>query len=474
MLDFIRLLNSFIWDYILIVLLIGAGAYFTIRTRFIQFRFFAHSLKLILSSRRVPHIDKKIIRISSFQAFCTGLAARVGTGNLAGVAIAIYLGGPGAIFWMWIIALIGMATAFVESTLGQVYKIRNPDGSFRGGPAYYIERGLGQRWLGILFALLLISTFGLTFNAVQANTISAALNNAFFIEPFWIGLFITVGAAIIIFGGAQRIFHFSEFVVPFMAIFFLLITTFVVVKNFDQLPSALALIVKSAFGIHEAAAGGIAYTINQALMNGVKRGLFSNEAGMGSVPNAAAVASPSPEHPAVQGLIQMLGVFVDTLVICTATAAIIILSGISGTNTEATGIVLMQMALSIHVGNWSIFFVAILVLLFAFTSLVANYYYGESNIRYISNNKTFLFSYRIIVLAVIMFGSIGSLPIVWNLADLTMALMAIINLIAILLLSKGAMQVLKDYEMDKQQGILPKFTRDKCREFAQKISEDVW
>ena len=471
----INTVNHFIWDYILIILLMGGGLYFTVITKFIQFRYFFHSFKLLFSSRQVTkNTDKDKVNISSFQAFCTGLAARVGTGNLAGVAIAISLGGPGAIFWMWMVALIGMSTAFIESTLGQVFKVRNADGSFRGGPAYYIERGLGQRWLGILFAVFLIFTYGFSFNAVQSNTISAALENTFSINPLHTGLFVAVLSGIVIFGGARRIFRFSEIIVPIMATAYILIAVYVIAVNIDQVPAALSLIVKSAFGIREAAAGGIAYMMGLAITNGVKRGLFSNEAGMGSVPNAAAAAVPIPNHPATQGFIQMLGVFFDTMIICTATAAIIILSGVLVSQEAVDGIVLTQFALIVHVGVWAKYFLAIVILFFAFTSVVANYYYAESNLKYIHPSPTLLFIMRLLVLAMVVFGAVSSMMFVWDLADLTMAFMAIINMISILLLSKIAIRALKDYETQEKSEIIPVFKSKQFPDILDKLPKDVW
>lgn len=472
--DTVLLLNQLIWDKLLITLLIGGGIYFTIRTRFIQIRYFIHSIRLMFVSRHHARKDPKRFFVSSFQAFCLSLAGRVGTGNLAGVAVAIYLGGPGAIFWMWVVAMLGMSTSYIESTLGQVFKKRDRRGLYYGGPAHYIERGLGQRWLAVIFSIFLIMTYGLTFNAVQANSIAAALENTFGFNQLIIGLALVVCTAIIVFGGVRRIFRFIEVAVPLMAVLYLMVAIVVIFINIEQFPAALLLIIKSAFGMQEAAAGGVAYMLNLALINGVKRGLFSNEAGMGATPHAAAAASPNPNHPAAQGFIQMLGVFCDTVLLCTATAFLIILSGVLESGEQLSGIVLTQIALNSQVGNWGSYFIAVSILLFAFTSIIANYYYGESNIKYIFNDERMILIYRLLVFVMVIFGSVSSVTIVWDLADLTMGLMAIINLISILLLSKIALQVLNNYESALAANTIPTFNRRLISGLDKKIAKDVW
>ncbi|MGL5221305.1 MAG: alanine/glycine:cation symporter family protein, partial [Plesiomonas shigelloides] len=310
----ISFVNDLLWGSVLIYFLLGAGLFFTLRLGFLQIRHFGHMFSILRRSRRSDDSG-----ISSFQALCTSLAARVGTGNLAGVAVALTLGGPGAIFWMWVVAFIGMATAFVESTLAQLYKTKDDQGNYRGGPAYYMEKGLGMRRMGVLFSIFLIIAFGLVFNAVQSNSIAQAMHVAFGVPQLGVGIGLVVLTAVIIFGGVRTIARVAELIVPVMALVYLLLALYVVGINISKLPDVIALIVKSAFGWQEAAAGTLAYTISQAMINGVKRGLFSNEAGMGSAPNAAAAASPYPPHPASQGYVQMLGVFMDTIVICTAT-----------------------------------------------------------------------------------------------------------------------------------------------------------
>jgi alanine or glycine:cation symporter, AGCS family len=442
--NFVNESNTLLWSYILIVLLIGSGLYFTFRTKFVQFRMVGEMFRLMGEGAKG---DKK--GISSFQAFCISTASRVGTGNLAGVAIAITTGGPGAVFWMWLIALIGSASAFIEATLAQIYKVKDGD-TFRGGPAYYMEKALKARWMGITFAVLISITFGLAFNSVQANTITSSLNNSFGTNKTVIAIVLSVVTAVIIFGGLKRIAKVAEWMVPIMAGAYILIALYIMVTNVTEIPGVFKLIFESAFGIKEVAGGAI----GAAMMNGIKRGLFSNEAGMGSAPNAAATASVS--HPVKQGLIQALGVFVDTLVICSSTAFIILLSGLY-TSKEGNGIILTQNALEGSLGSWAGIFLAVIVFLFAFSSVVGNYYYGESNIEFIKNNKLVLNVYRIAVVGMVAFGSLAELNFVWSLADLFMGLMAIINLIAIILLGKIAFAALVDYKKQKANGQNPVF-----------------
>ena len=474
----VDLLNGLIWGKVLIWLLVGSGLYFTVRLGAVQFRHFGHIFTVLRGSRNSDSSG-----ISSFQALCTSLAARVGTGNIAGVAVAITLGGPGAIFWMWMIALVGMATGFVEATLAQLFKSRDEQGQFRGGPAYYMERGLNARWMGILFSIFLIIAFGFVFNSVQANTISGAMIGAFNID--WgtftlmgsmipvasavIGLGLVVLTALIIFGGLRSIARFSELAVPVMAAAYLLVALVIIVINFSELPAVFSLIFKSAFGLHEAAAGGI----GAAIMNGFKRGLFSNEAGMGSAPNAAASATPYPPHPVSQGYVQMAGVFIDTLLICTASAAIILLAKVPAGSAE--GIALVQQALSSQLGGWAKYFLAVVILFFAFTSIVANYFYAENCLVFLEHNhQSGLLIFRLAVLAMVMFGALASLPFVWNLADVSMGLMAITNLIAVILLSNLAFKLARDYNAQRKAGKLPTFDASEYPEVQKKLSPGVW
>lgn len=435
--------NYLLWEYVLIYVLIGLGLYFTIRTKFVQVRLFPEMFRVITEKK------DGATGVSAFQAFTISTASRVGTGNITGVALAIAIGGPGAVFWMWMVALIGMATAFIESTLAQVYKVRDGD-TFRGGPAYYMEKALGNRGLGIAFSFLLVLCFGFIFNAVQSNTIVASFNDVFDWEKWMIGIVLVLFTAIIIFGGIKRIVKVTQVIVPVMAVFYVLVAIYVIITNFSEIPAVFSLIVTSAFGLNEVAGGAIGV----AIIQGVKRGLFSNEAGMGSVPNAAATANVS--HPAKQGFVQSLGVFFDTIIICSATAFIIILAGLYKTG-EHEGIVLTQNSLAVHVGDWAPYFLATAILFFAYSSIIGNYYYGETNIEFMNGNKMWLTLYRLGVLAMVFFGAMAKVDLVWNMADLFMGLMAVLNLVVIFLLGKVAFKVLDDYVKQRKAGKNPEF-----------------
>jgi len=448
--DIFNAVNDFIWSYILIIALIGLGLWFTIRTKFVQFRLFPEMFR-VLFEKSTTQGKKDSKGTTAFQAFAISAASRVGTGNLAGVATAVATGGPGALFWMWILALIGSASGFVESTLAQVYKVS--DGKqFRGGPAYYIEKGLKQRWLGVVFAVVITITYGLVFNSVQSNSISLAFNGQFDINEWVIGAILVVLTALVIFGGLTSIAKVSQIIVPVMAIIYIAIALYVLVTNIPALPSMFSLIFENAFGIRQIAGGGF----GAAIMYGIKRGLFSNEAGMGSAPNAAATADVS--HPVKQGLIQALGVFFDTILVCSATGLIVISAGgYEGKGDSMQGIQITQNAFSHYIGDWAGIFIAIAILLFAYSSVLGNYYYGESNISYIRENKAVLFLYRVIVLVMVLFGSVASFDLVWKLADFTMAIMALINLYAIWRLSPIARAALKDYMRQRKAGKDPVF-----------------
>lgn len=452
--------NDILWTYILIVMLLECAIWFSIRTRFVQFRMLGEMIRLLGDSTAKINGHEK--HISSFQAFTISLASRVGTGNLAGVATAITVGGPGAIFWMWIIALLGSSSAFVESSLAQLFKIRGKH-SYIGGPAYYMERGLKKRWMGILFAVLITITFGFAFNSVQSNTMSAALESAFAVKPWLSGTIISVLTLIIIFGGVQRIATISSIIVPIMAVGYILLALFVVLSNIDRIPTVIGQIIGNAFGWHQAVGGGI----GAALMQGIKRGLFSNEAGMGSAPNAAATAHVT--HPAKQGFIQALGVFTDTLLICSCTAFIILFSE-EHIGNGLDGIQLTQAALTNEVGSIGGIYVAIATLFFAYSSILGNYYYGEANIRFFTSRRWPVLLYRILVGGMVMFGSLASLNLVWSLADVTMALMSICNLIAIFLLGKYAFRLLDDYLEQKRKGIKsPVFHKERMKDIEQDL-----
>ena len=463
----IGLVNDLLWGSVLIYLLLGGGIFFTVKTRFVQFRRFGLAFKTMLGSREKT-CDSQV---SAFQAFCTSLAARIGTGNMAGVAVAIYLGGPGAVFWMWLIALIGMSTSLAENILAQAYKTNNGDGTFRGGPAYYMEKALGQRWMGIAFSISLIIAFGFAFNSVQSNSIAAAFSG-YGIPAEAIGIALAVVSGLIIFGGVRTIAKTAEMIVPVMALGYLAVAFIVVLMNITELPAVFSLIFKSAFGIETAVSGGMGYMVSVAMMQGIRRGLFSNEAGMGSAPNAAAAAHST--HPVNQGLMGMLGVFIDTIVVCTATAAIILVSGMLEPDSGLTGIALTQAALGSQIGPIGEYLVAFAILLFAFTSIIANYYYGESNLRFIKDNKALLTVYRVAVLGMVVWGATSSLPTVWDFADAAMGTMALINMVAIMLLSGLVTQILKDYDEQVDAGQTPVFNRRKFPFLDKTMDDDVW
>ncbi len=456
--------NDLLWTYIMIAALIACALYFTVRSGFVQFRMIGEMIRQLANSNERHHEQGK--HISPFQAFAVSLASRVGTGNLAGVATAIAVGGPGAVFWMWVIALIGSANAFIESTLAQLYKRRTED-SFIGGPAYYILHGLKCRWMAVLFSVLTILTFGFAFNTVQSNTLCEAVENAFGISHVYIGIAITVMTLIVIFGGIQRIAKVSSVIVPIMALGYILLALTIVVLNISQLPAVLELIFKNAFGVEQVVGGGV----GAALMQGIKRGLFSNEAGMGSAPNVAATASTS--HPVKQGLIQSLGVFTDTLIICSCTAFIILMSGIE-LGGEMDGIRLTQEALTVQIGSAGRIFVAIAIFFFAFSSIIGNYYYGEANIKFVSSSKKVLNIYRTLVCVMVMGGAIMSLQTVWSLADLTMGLMTLCNIAAIVLLGGQVFTLLKDYRKQKSEGKDPVFRKSEIKEFASNDAIECW
>ena len=455
--------NDALWTYLLIGALILCGLYFTIRTRFVQFTMIGDMFRQLVdvspSSGNKKHI-------SSFQAFAVSVATRVGTGNLAGVATAIAVGGPGAVFWMWIIALVGSATAFVEATLAQLYKRPSSD-SFIGGPAYYISRGLHSKWMAALFAVLITLTFGLSYNSIQSNTICDALNQAFGFNQTIVGIVISAIALFIVFGGIQRIARVSSIVVPVMAIGYFILALVVIIMNYNLVPHVLRLIVENAFGFEQVAGGGLGMTI----MVGIKRGLFSNEAGEGSAPNVAATAHVS--HPVKQGLIQALGVFTDTLLVCSCTAFMVLISGLYNT-PDLQGIQLTQASLQSQVGSWGTIFVAVAIFLFAFSSIIGNYYYGEANIRFLTNKKWVLTLFRILSGGVfVFFGAVASFELVWNLGDLFMALLTLCNLVALVFLCKYVFKLLDNYRAQKRRGIKnPVFRRSDLPEVADDL--DAW
>ena len=399
----------------------------------------------------VVSTDKDTNHISSFGAFTISSASRVGTGNLAGVAIAIYMGGAGAVFWMWVLALVGAASSMIENTLAQAYKKSNGDGTYRGGPAYYMEQGLGLKWMGLAFSILITISFGLIFNSVQSNTIAHAFEGAMHINPMVISVSLAVMTGLIIFGGLKRIVSFTQIIFPAMAGIYLLAAIIVILMNLGELPAVFGHIFSQAFGMEQAATGTFAFMV----MQGIKRGLFSNEAGMGSTPNAGATAEVS--HPVKQGFIQTLGVFVDTLIISTATAFVILITNTQNAAEGLNGIQLTQMAMNNAFGEAGSFFVAFIVLLFSFSSIIGNYYYGESNIEYMTSSKLALNIFRVLVIFMVVFGSLASLQIVWNLADIFMGLMAALNMLALILLRKVAFDLFADYKKQLKEGKNPIF-----------------
>ncbi len=451
--DLLTRLNDFMYTYVLIFMLAGTGIYFTVRTRGVQFRLMKDGIKSMMEKTEAKETDEK--KVSSFQALMISTASRVGTGNIAGIATAIAAGGPGAVFWMWVMALIGGASAFVESTLAQIYKVRQ-NGQFRGGPSYYMERALGKRWMGILFSILLILCFAYGFNGLQAYNMSSALeyyipNYSETAGPMIVGLVIALATAVVIFGGTHRIGFFSSVVVPVMAGLYILLGLVTMVLNITELPAVFALIIKNAFDV-QAIMGGFA---GSAVVIGIKRGLFSNEAGMGSAPNAS--ASAHVEHPVNQGLVQVISVFIDTILICSATAMMLFVSGVEGVSGVMDGIPFVQAAVSANIGEIGIHFITFSIFAFAFSSVIGNYFYAESNILFIKNSKFLLFCFRITCVVVVFLGAQADFSLVWNLADVTMGFMAIVNIIAILLLRKTAIAALKDYEQMKKQGKKPVF-----------------
>lgn len=465
--EVVNAVNEVLWGkwQVLVYLLLIAGIWFTIRLGAIQLRHFGHMFTLIKNSR---HSDSS--GISSYQALCTSLSARVGSGNLAGVAIALSLGGPGAIFWMWVITILGMATGFAESLLAQVYKVRDSKKEFRGGPAYYIEQGLNSRALALAFAICIFMGYGLFFSAMQANTIADALNNAYDIPAYGSGVVITIVAGIIVMGGLRSIARFAELVVPFMSIAFIVMALSVTVLNIGEVPSILYNIVASAFGLTEAGAGAV----GAAIQNGIRRGLYSNEAGSGSAPHAAASATPSPNHPASQGYIQMLGVFFDTIILCTCTAIIILLAGGANTAGEMEGIRLTQNAMSWHVGSYGVHFVSAAIALFAFTSVVANYAYAQSNLRVFKlDHKAGHIGFTIAYLGMVLWGSGAGLKEVWAAADMALGLMTVVNVTALALLTPTIVAVSKDYFRKHDQGLNMEFKKGDCK-VQGKIEDDIW
>lgn len=458
-------INDVMYTYVLIVLLAGVGIYFTIRTRGVQLRLFKDALLSLMEKAGTGTDGKK--KVSSFQALMISTASRVGTGNIAGIATAIAAGGPGAVFWMWVMAVIGGASAFVESTLAQIYKVKHGEG-FRGGPSYYMEKALGKRWLGILFSVLLIICFAYGFNGLQAFNISSAMeyyisDYSDSIYPVLLGLLLAAATAAVIWGGVHRIGFITSVMVPVMATIYILIGLVTMLLHIRELPQVFAMILENAFDF-QAMAGGLA---GSAVVIGIKRGLFSNEAGMGSAPNAS--ASAEVDHPVKQGLVQVISVFIDTLLICSSTAMMLLVSGVEGKPEVLDGIPFVQEAIRANVGEWGIHFITFSIFAFAFSSLVGNYYYAESNILFIKDNKMLLFFFRISCIVAIFLGTQADFSLMWNIADITMGCMAIVNIVAIFLLGGIVFRTLDHYEKQKKSGKPIKF---KGTDIG--ISDTVW
>ena len=446
--NFLSILNEFLYSNILILLLVVTGLYFSIKTKFVQFRLFPEGIRLL--KEKSKHENS----VSSFQALMISTASRVGTGNIAGVATALAAGGPGSIFWMWLTAFIGGASAFIESTLAQVYKEKDGE-AFRGGPAYYIEKALKKRWLGIVFSCLLIACFIFGFNPLQAYNVSSAVEYYFEnnqVVSVIIGIILALITALVIFGGVHRIGIISSTVVPIMAVLYILIGLYITLTNIDKLPTIFADIFSQAFDFN-AIIGGFS---GSCVIYGIKRGLFSNEAGMGSAPNAGATADVS--HPVKQGLVQTISVFIDTILICSTTAFMLLNYG---TDSGLTGMPYVQQAIFVEIGEYGIHFITISIFLFAFSSLIGNYCYAESNLKFIINNKKILFIFRIITIIVIFLGAQANFNTIWNLANILMGFMAILNIIVILFLGKIAIKCLNDYCCQKKSNIDPVFNPEK-------------
>lgn len=466
--DIISCVSHILWNYVLIYTLFGVGVFFTLKLRFIQVLYLPEMFRAI----RGKSVDPD--GISPFQALAISLASRVGTGNLTGVAVALYLGGPGTVFWMWLVALLGMATAYAESMLAQLYKIRGADGQYRGGPAFYISRGLNAPRAAAIFSLCLILNFGLIFNAVQANSIADVMHGALAIPKLSSGVVIAVFCSLVIFGGLRHIARVVQVVMPMISVAYLSLAVFIIILNITLVPDVLAEIVSSAFGLREAA-GGVAGSMAAAMLNGVKRGFFSNEAGMGSAPNIAAVARPDPHHPTSQGLVQALGVFIDTILICTATAIIILLSGVLEPGSGVNGAQLTQLAFSVHFGASGTYFIAIAIFFFAFASILGNYTYAENAMHYLgANSRIALTILRCFVLASVVWGSCAHVETVFGVADITMGLMGVINLTAVFLLSDAVIKVTYDYFNQRKISGAPEFNLASLPGIRGTVDSQIW
>lgn len=470
--DLLNTVNDVLWSYLIVVILVGAALYFTIRSKGVQFRFMKDAIRIMMGRDKNPNTTEGIGKIGSFQAFAVSLASRVGTGNLAGVASAIFVGGPGAVFWMWMMALLGSATAFVEATLAQLYKRKGKD-SFYGGPAYYMESGLGKKWMGILFSVIMVCTFGMGNQLVQSNTIVDSLCDSFGWDKIVTGFFLALAVLLIIVGGIRRISAVVSYMVPFMAIGFILLALVIVCLNITRIPDVFRVIFDSAFGLRQFGGG----LVGTAILQGVKRGLFSNEAGEGSAPNAAAIADTS--HPVKQGLVQALGVFIDTIVICTCTSFVVILFGVTSSpdgilRFDQDGILLTTRAVESFVGPAGKYFITAAIFLFAFSSILANYFYGENNISYITSKKWPVRVFQGISFFCLFLASLMTLQQVWTIIDILMGLLTLTNMAAIIMLSGKAFALLKDYASKRKAGEKDPVFRKTDIEGDNMSSVDCW
>lgn len=457
--EIVEAINAVVWSDALILLCLGAGIYFSFVTKFLQVTYFKEMIQLLFKG------ESSEKGVSSFQAFAIAISGRVGTGNIAGVATAIAMGGPGAIFWMWVIAFLGAASAFVESTLGQIYK-EVDNGEYRGGPAYYIEKGLGLKWYAMVFAFATILATALFMPGVQSNSIALSVENAFDVPVLYTGMIVTAFLALIILGGVKRISKVAEIVIPFMAAAYILMAVVIILMNITEVPSIFALIIKSALNL-EAAFSGV---FGMAIAWGVKRGIYSNEAGQGTAPHAAAAAEVS--HPVKQGLVQSFSVYVDTIFVCTATALMILFTGQYNVVNPEGGFIVenlpgvsfgpeyTQFAVGTHFPALGKGFVAVSLLFFAFTTIMAYYYIAETNLSYLirkSNNTWAIWVLRLAILAATFYGSIKTAALAWTMGDIGVGMMAWLNVIAILLLRKPALKAFKDYKKQKKEGKDPVF-----------------
>ncbi|WP_413999110.1 alanine/glycine:cation symporter family protein [Flavobacterium sp. W1B] len=463
--EVVGMLNDIVWSNALIVLCLGTGLYFSLRTKFLQVRHIKEMFRLLFDG------ESSESGVSSFQALSMSLAGRVGTGNIAGVATAIAFGGPGAMFWMWLVAFLGASTGFVEATLAQIYKEKHL-GQFRGGPAFYIERGLGMKWFGVLFAIVSVISAGLLLPGVQANSVAEGIKNAFNLDTWITGIGVVLIFAAIVFGGVKRIAKFTEYIVPFMAIGYILIALVIIIVDIKQLPGVISLVFKSAFNME----AGFGAVFGLAIQWGVKRGIYSNEAGQGTAPHIAAAANVS--HPVKQGLVQSFSVYVDTLLVCSATGFMLLITGkynvhnpsfgtngateflYNGVQSLSAGPGYTQSAMDSVFPGFGSYFVAIALFFFAFTTILAYYYIAETNISYLTRkfeSPVFNYVLKIIMMLVIMYGSVNQAKLAWDIGDIGVGLMAWFNIVAIILLQKPALAALKDYEKQRKAGKNPMF-----------------